>query len=59
MTALKVLPATSILNQYFNSGPDKKKAADFVAELRALSVEEKRELATLAAPLIGAQLKDS
>jgi hypothetical protein len=36
---------TKALNAYFNEGDGKRSAGDFLKELKALSPEEKRELA--------------
>lgn len=45
------------LTTYFNSGPNKKPLAEFSAELKALSADEKAELATLAAAAMGDTIK--
>jgi len=47
---------TGVLNNYFNVGEGKRPASVFLAELKALTDAEKRELAELAAPLLGVAL---
>jgi hypothetical protein len=42
MAAKKI---TAILSGYFNTGEGKRGASEFLAELKALSADEKRELA--------------
>lgn len=48
---------TQILARYFNEGAGKRPLAEFQKELKALSTEEKTELAQLAAPLLGVTFK--
>lgn len=53
------MSATKILALYFNSNPETKKPLrEFAEELKSLSDPEKHELATLAAPLVGAELSE-
>lgn len=53
------MTAVKILASYFNSDPETKKPLrEFAEELKALSDTEKRELASLAAPLVGAELSE-
>jgi len=51
------MSAIQILNKYFN-GDKQKSLTEFREEIKALSPEEKQELAGLAAPLVGAELKN-
>jgi hypothetical protein len=53
---------TAVLAEYFNTadspqGYQKRPLSEFAQELRALSAEDKTELATLAAAELGHQLK--
>jgi hypothetical protein len=51
--------ATQILAAFFNSDPETKKPLrEFAEELKSLTPEDKHELATLAAPLVGAELSE-
>lgn len=54
---MAALSAVQILAKYFNEGDGKRSIGEFQKELKALSPEEKTELATLAAPLLGVELK--
>lgn len=56
-SAMAEMTAIQILAKYFNEGDGKRALATFQQELKALTPEEKRELALQAAPLIGATLK--
>lgn len=51
------ITAVKALNNYFNQGEGKVPLSQFAAEVRALSPDEKRELATLAAQAMGDTLK--
>ena len=55
MPSLKV---ATILARYFNTGDGKKTAGEFIKELKELSHDEKRELAYLAAPLLGVEVEE-
>lgn len=50
------MTAVKILALYFNEGEARKPLRQFAEELKALTDAEKTELATLAAPLVGAEL---
>lgn len=53
------MSATKILALFFNSNPENKKPLrEFAEELKELNDKEKHELASLAAPLVGAELSE-
>lgn len=56
-TVAPSMGVTSILAKYFNVGEGKRSLAEFQQELKALSTDEKAELAALAAPLLGMSVK--
>lgn len=50
---------TVVLNRYFNSDPETKvSAGQFAAEVKALTLDEKLELARLAAVEMGVELEE-
>lgn len=49
---------TSILAGYFNAGEGKRALTEFQAELKALTAEEKRELAEGVCKITGDSIKD-
>jgi hypothetical protein len=49
--------ATGILTNYFNTGPNKKTAQQWLAELKELSPEEKLELAQGVCVITGDTIK--
>lgn len=53
---VKVMKPLAILNAFFNQGEGKVKTADFAAECRALSPEDKKEMAELAAIEMGVEV---
>jgi hypothetical protein len=48
---------TKALNSYFNEGAGKRSAGDFLKELKALTTEEKRELAEGVVAITGDTLE--
>lgn len=49
---------TSILAGYFNAGEGKRPLTEFQAELKALTAQEKRELAVEVCAITGDTIKD-
>lgn len=50
----------AILNKYFNSDPETKvSAGQFAGEIKALSLEEKNELARAAAAELGVEFEEA
>ena len=49
---------TSILAGYFNAGGGKRSLSEFQAELKALTTDEKRELAEGVCAITGDTIKD-
>lgn len=56
---MATVSVTKCLTEYFNSGDGKRAAKDWLAELKALSVAEKRELAEGVCLITGDTLASS